>query len=98
MLGQTRLTEGPEGILIPMHSKTATLTSSEVLEHALALDERDGASVAGALIGSLETRHDPGAEQAWDAEIRRRIEELDSGAAKTIPWSEVRRQLFGAFE
>ena len=27
----------------------------------------------------------------WDAEIARRIEELDSGKVKTIPWEEVRR-------
>jgi hypothetical protein len=33
-------------------------------------------------------------EEAWDAEIRRRVEELDSGAVETIPWKEVRERLF----
>ena len=81
-----------------MDSKTATLTPSEVLNQALGLGEKDRASVAGALIESLETELDPDAEQAWDAEIRRRVEELDSGTVHTVPWSEVRRQLFRGFE
>jgi len=33
------------------------------------------------------------APRAWDDEIARRIEELDSGKAKTIPWDEVRRRV-----
>lgn len=28
---------------------------------------------------------------SWDAEIKKRIADLDSGKAKTIPWSEVRQ-------
>jgi putative addiction module component (TIGR02574 family) len=32
-------------------------------------------------------------EEAWDAEISRRIEELDSGRAKTISWEEVRQRI-----
>jgi putative addiction module component (TIGR02574 family) len=31
--------------------------------------------------------------EAWNQEISRRIEELDSGKAKTIPWEEVRRKV-----
>jgi len=29
---------------------------------------------------------------SWDLEIGRRVEDLDSGRAKTVPWEEVRRQ------
>jgi putative addiction module component (TIGR02574 family) len=32
-------------------------------------------------------------EEAWRKEIARRIQELDSGVAKTIPWEEVRRTI-----
>jgi putative addiction module component (TIGR02574 family) len=35
---------------------------------------------------------DQGVQAAWDEEIKRRIEELDSGKAKTIPWEEVRER------
>lgn len=73
-------------------------TVDEVLKQALALDEGDRASVAGALIESLETEIDPDAEAAWDAEICRRLAELDSGSANLTPWSEVRRRLFSGFE
>ena len=73
-------------------------TVAEVLKQALALDEEDRASVAGALIESLQTDVDPGAEEAWDEEIRRRLEKLDRGAAKLTPWSEVRERLFRGFE
>jgi putative addiction module component (TIGR02574 family) len=32
-------------------------------------------------------------EDAWADEIRRRIEEVESGAVKTIPWEQVDREL-----
>jgi putative addiction module component (TIGR02574 family) len=32
-------------------------------------------------------------EFAWEQEIARRIEELDSGKAKTIPWEAVQRRI-----
>lgn len=74
------------------------VTAEDVLKQALTLDEKGRASVAGALIESLDPQIDPDAEEAWDAEIRRRVEELDSGAVKTIPWSEARKRLFSGFE
>lgn len=72
-------------------------TAEELLKQALTLEEKDRASVAGALIESLHTQAEPAAEEAWDAEIRRRVEELESCAAETIPWSEVRKRLFHGF-
>ncbi|HEV2856325.1 MAG TPA: addiction module protein [Thermoanaerobaculia bacterium] len=73
-------------------------TAEELLKQALNLGERDRASVAGALIESLHQEADPDAKEAWDTEIRRRVEELDSGAVETLPWSEVRARLFRGFE
>jgi putative addiction module component (TIGR02574 family) len=73
-------------------------TAEDLLKQALTLDEKDRASVAGALIESLYGRTDPDAEEAWDVEIRRRVEELESGAVETIPWAEVRERLFRGFE
>jgi hypothetical protein len=73
-------------------------TAAEVLKEALALDERDRASVAGALIESLETRGDSDAETAWDIEIQKRVEQLEAGTAGLVPWVEVRERLFRGFE
>jgi putative addiction module component (TIGR02574 family) len=72
--------------------------ASEILEQALELDERDRATVAGALIESLEGPGDSGAEEAWSTEIRRRVAELEAGAVATVPWSEVRERLFRGYE
>jgi hypothetical protein len=35
------------------------------------------------------------AQSDWDAEIARRIQELDSGTAKTLSWAEARRMILG---
>jgi putative addiction module component (TIGR02574 family) len=70
----------------------------ELLRQALTLDEQDRASVAGLLLESLHGEAEPGAEEAWNGVIRRRVAELDSGAVQTIPWSEVKQRLFHGFE
>jgi hypothetical protein len=36
---------------------------------------------------------DASAGQEWNDEIARRIQELDSGKVKPIPWAEARRQV-----
>jgi putative addiction module component (TIGR02574 family) len=68
---------------------------SRVLEDALSLPEIDRAEVAARLIDSLDQAHDEDFEQAWDAEIARRIEELDIGLRTPIPWPEARRIISG---
>jgi putative addiction module component (TIGR02574 family) len=46
------------------------------------------------LLESLDTEPgDEGVEAAWSGEIQRRIEEIDSGKGKMIPYEEVRRRL-----
>jgi putative addiction module component (TIGR02574 family) len=42
---------------------------------------------------SLDDPPDADVEQAWDAEIARRLEDARSGKEKGIPWEEVRRRL-----
>lgn len=75
-----------------------TPTAAEVLEQAMTLDEKERASIAGALIESLHGPPDMGVQEAWDEEIRRRVSELDAGTVKTVPWSEVRERLFRGLE
>ena len=73
-------------------------SAKQLLDEALRLDESDRASIAGALIESLHGPAEPGADEAWDEVIRRRVAELDAGKAETVPWSEVRARLFDGFE
>jgi putative addiction module component (TIGR02574 family) len=65
--------------------------ASKILEDALKLPPEARAALAGSLIESLDEAVDENAEAAWADEIARRVEDLDSGKAKTIPWSKARR-------
>jgi len=64
-----------------------------LLKRALTLSPKDRAALAGSLIDSLEPAADPTVESAWNQEILRRIEELESGKSRTVPWEEVRRRI-----
>jgi putative addiction module component (TIGR02574 family) len=67
--------------------------ASNLLQRALTLSEEERAELACSLIDSLDPTVDEGAESAWDQEIARRISDLDSGRAKTVPWEEVRGRI-----
>lgn len=71
----------------------ATL-AEELYQKALDLDEKERAALAARLIESLDTEIEEGVEAAWLVEIERRMEELDSGKVRSIPWEEVRARLF----
>jgi putative addiction module component (TIGR02574 family) len=66
---------------------------SELLKKALALPPEARAALAGSLLESLDDTVDSSAEEEWSREIARRIEELDSGKVKPLPWAEARRQI-----
>lgn len=72
--------------------------AEDLLKKALSLGAKDRASLAGALIESLNGDVDSDAEGAWETEIRRRVAELESNAVETVPWSTVRERLFHGFE
>ncbi len=73
-------------------------TAENLLRKALSLDEKDRASIAGALIESLHGEPETGVEEAWEAEIKRRVADLDARSVETVPWSAVRDRLFRGFE
>jgi putative addiction module component (TIGR02574 family) len=65
----------------------------DLYEKASELPETDRAELAGLLLQSIEEELEPGVEEAWAAEIERRMADYHAGRVKTIPWSEVRAQL-----
>lgn len=69
-----------------------TTEVSKLLEKALSLSIEEQEALADSLISNLGGKVDEGVEAAWEAEISRRIAELDSGRASTVPWSEVRKR------
>ncbi|HEY7220927.1 MAG TPA: addiction module protein [Candidatus Binatia bacterium] len=67
----------------------------KVLKEALGLPPEARAALAGHLLDSLDDSIDEDAESAWSKEIERRIDEIDRGQVKSVPWSVARRQILG---
>ena len=53
------------------------------------LSQSDRANIAYFLLNTLDGEEDEGVEEAWDAEIARRVEEIESGKAVGIPLEQV---------
>jgi putative addiction module component (TIGR02574 family) len=70
-------------------------SEARILEDALKLPPEARAAIAGSLLDSLDQPADPDAESAWEAEVAKRIRELDDQAVTPIPWSEARRSIVG---
>ena len=75
-----------------------TRETTELLRKALTLPVPERADLASSLIESLDGAEDEGVEAAWDQEIARRMEEIDSGRVKPISLEQARRRLSSATE
>ena len=65
----------------------------KVRSEALNLSEAERAELAYNLAVSLDGPLDSDVEKAWDAEILRRLSEIDSGTANLIDRKEFRRRM-----
>jgi putative addiction module component (TIGR02574 family) len=88
-----RPTTAPKGGTQIRYNRYVKREAAEILKEGLALPTEARAALAGSLLDSLDTDVDEDAEAAWASEINRRVAELDTEAAKTVPWAEVRRRL-----
>ena len=70
-----------------------SVTVDELLRQALELDPRAREELATLLLESVPCESQEEVDAAWEATIRRRVQELESGAVQTIPWEDVRRKL-----
>ncbi|OGA13188.1 MAG: addiction module component CHP02574 family protein [Betaproteobacteria bacterium RIFCSPHIGHO2_12_FULL_69_13] len=71
----------------------AGTTLEKVRSEALSLPEAERAELARDLVTSLEGPVDADAESAWEAEILRRLAEIDSGTAELVDREELRRRV-----
>jgi putative addiction module component (TIGR02574 family) len=69
--------------------------AKQLYANALKLPDSERAELAAWLIESLDAEVDQDVDAAWDTEIRRRIDELDSGSVTAVPWPEARRMILG---
>jgi len=65
----------------------------KVRSEALSLPEAERAELAHSLVASLDGPADADAERAWEAEILRRLSDIDSGTAPLIDRTEFSRRL-----
>lgn len=72
--------------------------TTELLRQALALSVEERADLAGQLIESLDSTESGSAKAAWEAEIERRMADLDSGAVKPVSLDEAFRRLESTLE
>ena len=49
--------------------------------------------VADILYGSLDTEDPAQVGEAWDAEIKSRLDQIDRGEVKLVPWEEVQAKI-----
>jgi len=70
-------------------------SETRLLEDALKLSPEARAAIAGSLLDSLEGSLDPDAEALWEAEIAERIQQVERGTVRLVPWSEARRTILG---
>jgi putative addiction module component (TIGR02574 family) len=63
---------------------------------ALSLNPEERAALVEALQASLDTPE--AIEQAWAAEVKRRIADIDSGAVQMVPYEDVLAELRAAIK
>ena len=71
----------------------ASVTLEKLRSEALTLPDEERAELAHDLMQSLDAPADPGAADAWDIEIVRRLAEIDAGTAKLVDRAELRRRM-----
>ncbi len=76
-------------VLSRWSARTMSSKGQRLLEEALALPAQERTDLATTLLESL----DKGVEDAWSEEIKRRVEDVESGNVKTVPWSEARKRI-----
>lgn len=66
----------------------------ELIREAAQLPESDRATLAGAMIESLDPKPTPEVKEAWSREIARRVRDIESGTVELLDWEDVRAELF----
>lgn len=76
-----------------------TSEAERILEAALQLPEADRIELAAILEDSIgDGSTDEELAAAWIAEVKRRIEDVESGRSQPVAWEDVRRELFAMLD
>jgi putative addiction module component (TIGR02574 family) len=69
---------------------------NELIREAAQLPESDRATLAGAMIESLDPRPTAAVKAAWSREIERRLREIDDKSVELIDWEDIRAEFLAA--
>lgn len=69
------------------------MSPSELLQRALELPPGDRLALATEILESVEGTENPSWTATWAAELDRRVTELDTGAARAMPWEQVKSEI-----
>ena len=64
-----------------------------ILAQAMELDEDERRLLAVRLGLSIGDEKEPGYDEAWSAEIKKRLDEIDRGEADLVDWEDFRKEL-----
>ena len=70
----------------------------KVVEQALSLPGPERLSVARRILESVEPEVSAEVERAWEEEIIKRVEKIDSGTANGRSWEEIRKDFDSGFQ
>ncbi len=65
---------------------------TSVLHDARRLSEAERLQLIDALWDTLPPDSDLPLDEAWEPELARRVEEIEAGTAKTVPWETIRAE------
>jgi putative addiction module component (TIGR02574 family) len=71
------------------------ISAKALLASVLDLPREERTHIAAELIASLANMHEKGVEAAWDAEVERRIEQVDQGEVRLLEWDVVKVEVAG---
>jgi len=72
--------------------------SAELFKQALELSVEERTDLAAQILESLDSSNHPSVQAAWQAEIERRMADIDSGVVKPISLDEFQRRLKSTLE
>jgi len=72
--------------------------SADLFKQALELSVEERTDLAAQILESLDSSNDPSVQAAWQAEIERRMADIDSGVVKPISLDEFQRRLKSTLE
>jgi putative addiction module component (TIGR02574 family) len=67
--------------------------SEAIISDAMLMPDEDRAMIAERLIASLDHEFEKDTEIAWQKELQKRVDDINSGKVNCIPWEQVRARL-----